>query len=53
MLAKAIRSFSTHRKLPIELNLEASLKFPAGTVAGHYKTAVHTNPDRDIVRFDN
>ena len=31
----------------------ASLKFPAGTVAGHFKQAVATNSGYDIVRFDN
>jgi hypothetical protein len=30
----------------------ASVKFPAGTVAGHFKTAVATNADVDIVRFN-
>jgi hypothetical protein len=29
------------------------MKFPVGTVAGHYKAAVAENPERDIVRFDN
>lgn len=31
----------------------AHVKFPAGTVAGHYKTAVNTNAERDIIRFNN
>jgi len=31
----------------------ASVKFPASTVAGHFKSAVATNGDVDIVRFNN
>jgi hypothetical protein len=53
MLAKAIRSFSTNRKASLNNNILASLKFPAGTVAGHYKAAVSLNSERDIARFDN
>ena len=40
----------SHLKLIVYL---ASVKFPAGTVAGHFKTAVATNGDVDIVRFNN
>jgi hypothetical protein len=29
------------------------MKFPAGTVAGHYKNAVAHQPEQDAVRFDN
>jgi acyl-CoA synthetase (AMP-forming)/AMP-acid ligase II len=43
MLSKALRHFS----------MQPSLKFPAGTVAGHFKQAVATNSGYDIVRFDN
>jgi len=39
-------------KLLVIRNCAAS-KFPAGTVAGAFKTAVATNSDFDIVRFDN
>ena len=37
----------------VNLTYIASLKFPAGTVAGHFKQAVATNANYDIVRFDN
>jgi hypothetical protein len=54
MLARAIRQFSTHRMPSQRLTDNiASVKFPAGTVAGHFKTAVATNADVDIVRFNN
>ena len=44
MLARVFqrRAFST-----------ASLRFPEGTVAGHYKAAVAQNPEIDVVRFDS
>jgi len=42
-LSRALRHFST----------QASMKFPAGTVAGHFKTAVAANSGIDIIRFDN
>jgi len=29
------------------------MKFPAGTVAGQFKTAVAVNSGVDIIRFDN
>jgi hypothetical protein len=29
------------------------MKFPAGTVAGHFKTAVAANSGIDIIRFNN
>jgi len=55
MLARALRSFSTHRMYHFKLILFclASVKFPASTVAGHFKSAVATNGDVDIVRFNN
>ena len=31
----------------------AAVRFPEGTVAGHYKAAVAAKGDRDAVRFDN
>lgn len=56
MLAKALRSFSTARKTLSQLDPSlpiANVKFPAGTVAGHFKTAVSANSERDIIRFDS
>jgi hypothetical protein len=29
------------------------VKFPAGTVAGHIKAAVATQPMMDVIRFNN
>jgi hypothetical protein len=52
MLARALRQFSTHRMSLKDLIFIASVKFPAGTAAGHFKTAVATNADVDIVRFN-
>lgn len=58
MLNKALKRFSSavHRKTSkfgsFFLAL-ASVRFPAGTVAGHYKAAVAQRAEQDVVRFDN